>query len=144
MVRYSLKIIGGELGMEIGIELFLATHDQFLSLLDQAYLTGDTAGLLPLLGPDYHGYFGTRQEDRASFYDLNDALEGIQQTGKAYPGLRSGFKHRCVRMPSEKEAVVFYEKSMDLGARVGYAFVLEVWRYVDEQWHIVRETVETV
>jgi hypothetical protein len=55
--------------MEIGIELFLATHDQFLSLLDQAYLTGDTSGLLPLLGPDYHGYFGTRREDRASFYD---------------------------------------------------------------------------
>jgi hypothetical protein len=47
-------------------------------------------------------------------------------------------------MPSEKEAVVFYEKSMDLGATVGYAFVIEVWRSVDEGWHIVRETVESM
>lgn len=122
---------------------FLAFHDEYLNVMERAYATGGTEAVLPMLGPDYHGYFGTRREDRASFYDLADAVEGIQQTAKAYPGVRSGCHGRYVRMPSETEAVVFYEKSMDFGTRVGYALVMEVWRRLDGNWRLVRDTVES-
>jgi hypothetical protein len=128
--------------MNTTLQSFLAVHDEYLLLLEQVYATGRTEPLLPLLASSYHGYFGTRREDRAAFFDLQDALAGIAGTANASPGVQARCLHRHVRMTAEDEAVVFYEKAMDFGTTVASAFVLEVWRRRQGRWQLLRESVE--
>jgi hypothetical protein len=122
---------------------FLAVHNQMLEVAEEVYATGDTSKMEVFLHPAYHGYFGTRKNEKAEYYSYEESLEGMRQTAKAATGLKSGFANRYVRMPSDSEAIVFYEKSMDFGNSIGYAMVMEVWRRVDGKWVIVREVVES-
>jgi len=123
-------------------EAFQAIHDQYLSVVEHAYRTGETDPVLPFLGPGYHGYYGMPDQDRADYFDTASAIEGMQQTAKQLPGVRAGCVNRIIRMPSETSAVVFYEKPMVFGDKTISAFVIEVWRRIDGKWVLVRETVE--
>lgn len=123
-------------------ERFLEVHDKYLNELDNAYKNAETSDLTKYFHTTYHGYFGTRQNNKAEFYDLNGALDGIIQTGRALSDITSRCVNRHVRMPSEQDAVVFYEKSMNHAKGVSYAYLIEVWREIDGTWLLIRETVE--
>lgn len=129
--------------MSAAREAFLTVHDQCLEESQRVYATGDTSGIVRFFAPGYHGYFGTSQSDRAEFYDCEDSLKGMVGTGQAFPGLKAGFAHRHVQMPTETYAVVTYVKEIDFAnGKVGHACIMEVWRQLDGTWLLVRETVE--
>lgn len=123
-------------------EEFLAIHDEALKAAEHAYSTGDTSSVGMFMHPDLHGYFGTSSSLSADQYGYDDCIEGMRKTAKAYPGVKSSISNRYVRMRSESEAIVFYDKSMDTGQAVIHAMVMEVWRRVGERWVIVREVTE--
>lgn len=89
--------------MFAALEAFLAVHHQCLEESQCVYETGDTSRIVRFFAPGYHGYFGTRSNDRAEFYDHEDSLKGMVGTGQAFPGLKAGFAHRhmfrCPRRP---------------------------------------------
>lgn len=67
--------------MSDAFEGFLAAHDQYLAIVEHAYRTGETGAILSMLGPDYHGYYGMPDQDRADYFDTTVAIQGMGRLG---------------------------------------------------------------
>ncbi|MHB1956634.1 hypothetical protein [Alicyclobacillus sp. ALC3] len=126
------------------LEQFISVHDQMLDMLGKAYTSGDISKVRLSFYETYHGYFGTPGADKAEPYGAEEAIAGILKTGQAMPGVRQECTNRHVQMSGDNEAVVLYEKSMHYDSGVARAYVMEVWRRVNDSWKIVREVVETI
>lgn len=123
---------------------FKLMHDSFLEDWNKAMVTGETADL-DRMTEDYYVTFFRSAGDRPSFFNKQEALEGLNQSVTHFQGCQKRFENRLIRFRSNDNAVVFYEqlivKNEEVLARL---FTTENWQLIQKKWMIVRETEEAI
>ncbi|HWI65020.1 MAG TPA: hypothetical protein VNT75_24600 [Symbiobacteriaceae bacterium] len=124
---------------------FAAVHDQCLAAWETAFRSGDISGLAPYRAPSYQGFFGHAGVTAVEPVDREESLQGVRLFSLALKGAVHRAEHRVIRMRSETEAVVTYERIIERdGAPIATFVVLQAWRKLGGAWQIFREASEHI
>ncbi|CAG9621531.1 hypothetical protein [Sutcliffiella rhizosphaerae] len=127
-----------------GLTEFTKMHDSFMTDWNVAMSSGDTS-LLERMTEDYYVAYFTSNQEKPLFFNRQEAVDGMRQSVKQLLGAKKKFENRVIRLRNNENAVVFYElliiKNDDVLAKM---FTIENWKLVNEEWMIVRETVEAI
>jgi hypothetical protein len=121
----------------------MSVHDRSLQAWDQAFQTGDTTVVESFPAVNYEGFFALVGVERVEAVDRAEAVLGIRRfAGAVHPATHTGLG-RIIRMRSETEGVVFYERVIEKDGRsVARFLVLQTWRKISDTWQVAREVAE--
>jgi hypothetical protein len=131
------------MSLDAAIADLVSVHDRSLQAWDQAFQTGDTTLVESFPAVTYEGFFGHVDVERVEPVDRAEAVLGIRRfAGAVHPATHST-QGRIIRMRSETEGVVFYERVIEKDGRSMAKFlVLQSWRKISDTWQVVREVAE--
>lgn len=126
-------------------ETFIAVHDQCLRDWYQATKSGDIGDLSNYPSDDYQGFFGYKGISNVTPTSKEEAVAGLKQLLAYVSGADHNSLNRQIKMRSEEEAVVSYERNITKQDKINMNFlILQTWRSVDGNWKIVREVAENI
>ncbi|HET7578411.1 MAG TPA: DUF4440 domain-containing protein [Bacillales bacterium] len=124
---------------------FVEMHNDYFEKWEHAMKSGDTSELEKLMPDDYYVTFFMRDQEKPTFFDRTEAVEGMRQSVSSHSGETKRFEHRVIRVRDTEHAVVFYEqiieKNNEEWARL---FTIEDWRNRDGHWEMAREVQEPI
>lgn len=124
---------------------FAAVHDQCLAAWEKAFRSGDISDLEPFRAPSYQGFFGHAGVTAVESVDREESLQGVRLFSLALKGATHRAENRVIRMRSDSEAVVTYERVIEReGAPVATFVVLQAWRKMGGGWLLLREASEHI
>ncbi|HWI53054.1 MAG TPA: hypothetical protein VNT01_13020 [Symbiobacteriaceae bacterium] len=124
---------------------FATNHDRYLAAWETAFRLGDTTDLERFPAPSYQGFFGHAGVTMVEPVDREESIQGVRLFSRALRGASARAEGRTVRMRSETEAVVTFERIIEReGAPVAVYAVMQSWRKAGEAWLVVRETAEHI
>ena len=128
-----------ENNVQDAIEQFTKMHDAFLNEWNNAMSTGDTTNL-EVMSDNYYVTFFNRNEKQPTFYNRQEAIEGMRQSVNGLIGAKKLFENRIIRQRNTESFIVFYEMIIEQDSReLARFFTIENWRQLEGKWQLVRE-----
>lgn len=125
-------------------EQFTAFHDLYLREWENAMATGEVDNL-DKMSENYYVTFFSKGKDRPTFFERQEAMEGMRQSVHSLVGATKRFENRLIRMKDEDKAIVFYEQVIEKGHTIlSRLFTIENWEKIDGQWTLMREIEEQI
>jgi hypothetical protein len=93
----------------------------------------------------YQGFFGYKDASNVTPTSREEAIRGLQKLLKYVIGSDHTAHQRIIKMRTDREAVVSYERSISRDDSIKMTFlVLQTWRIDNDDWRIVREIAENI
>lgn len=126
-------------------ENFNKIHDNYLTEWENAMKTSDTTKLEKLMPSDYYVTFFIRKQDKPTFFNRTEAVDGMREWVSSHETERKRFENRVIRLKDNQNAIVFYEQIIEQdGEELARLFTIENWRIKNEQWELFREVQEHI
>jgi hypothetical protein len=107
--------------------------------------TGQMGSLSKYPSTDYQGFFGYKDASNVTPTSRDEAIRGLQELLGYVVGSDHTAQYRIVKIRSDREAVVSYERYISRDDSIKMTFlVLQTWRVDNGEWKIVRETAENI
>jgi hypothetical protein len=124
---------------------FITCHDQCLDDWNKAVRSGEMGSLSKYPSSDYQGFFGYKDASNVTPTSRDEAIRGLQELLAYVVGSDHTAQHRIIKMRTDSEAVVSYERSISKGDSIKMTFlVIQTWRIENGEWKIVREIAENI
>jgi hypothetical protein len=124
---------------------FKICHDQCLDDWNKAVRSGEIGSLSKYPSSDYQGFFGYKDASNVTATSRDEAIRGLQELLSYVVGSDHRSQDRNIKMRTDREAVVSYERSISRDDSVKMTFlVLQTWRIDNGEWRIVREIAENI